>query len=315
MKGLILRNPGELFYEEFPSPIPQSGEALIAVKAVGICGSDLAAYLGSHPWCKGPIILGHEVVGEIVEVKSDGKTQFAVGDLVAIDPVVECGHCYPCRIGRYNCCSQMKIIGIDLNGGLAQYLVAPLHRLHKIPQGMSVERGVLCEPLSVGAQAINRAHLHPADFVVIMGGGPIGLCTLLMAKTQKITVVVADYVPERLVLATSLGADAVLNLQEQNIAEVVMEMTKGEGANVVVEASGTVQGTETALEIASAGSRIIIVGLTKKPTPFLGATLVKKEMSIIASRLNTNLFPSTLQVLANPEFPAEKLITHQASFE
>lgn len=176
MKAAVLYAPFDMRIEDRPQPIPAAGEALVRVKAVGICGSDVHFFKGEHPYKNYPRIHGHEIAGIIEEV--NGSSDLQPGDRVVLEPLLACGNCYPCRTGKYNCCANLQVIGAHVDGGFADYLKAPINRLHKIPASMPFHLAATAEPYSIGVQISRRAALQAGEIVLIIGAGAIGLTVL-----------------------------------------------------------------------------------------------------------------------------------------
>ncbi len=276
----------------------------------GICGSDLHAYRGIQPFLSYPRVLGHEIAGEIAEV-GEGVKELHRGDLVTVDPVFSCGECYACRVGRGNCCRDVKVMGVHINGGFSEYITVPADIVYKAPEDISPEILALAEPLSIGAQANNRADVSGEDTVAILGAGTIGLASLLIAKTKNCKVIIADLIPNRLKLARELGADKVVNVREEDLMKVITDFTKGDGASVVIEATGAPQAVEDSIKIASPAGRVVILGMTNDSVRISPIDLIRKELDFRGSRLNNKLFPYVLALLLSIENKARKLITRR----
>jgi len=310
MLKAILEKPFKIKLLESDVPAPKRKEVLIKVLVAGICGSDLHAYRGTQPFMTYPRVLGHEIAGEIAEIGEDVK-ELRRGDLVTVDPVFSCGKCYACRIGRGNCCRDVKVMGVHVDGGFSEYITVPSNTVYKAPDGIPSEVLVLTEPLSIGVQASNRGNISGEDKVAILGAGTIGLASLLIAKTKNCKVIIADLIPNRLKLAKELGADRIANLREEDLMEVITEFTGEDGPSVVIEATGTSQAVEDSIKIASPAGRIVILGLTNKSVKIFPVELIRKELDFRGSRLNNKLFPYTLGLLPSIESKARKLITHR----
>ena len=237
MLKAVLEKPFKLKLLELDVPVAKKKEVLIKVLVAGICGSDLHAYRGTQPFLSYPRVLGHEIAGEIAEV-GEGIKELRRGDLVTVDPVFSCGKCYACRVGRGNCCRDVKVMGVHIDGGFSQYITVPADIVYKAPEDISPEILVLTEPLSIGTQANNRADVSGEDTVAILGAGTIGLASLLIAKSKDCKVIIADLISNRLKLARELGADRVVNVREEDLMKVITDFTNGDGASVVIEATG-----------------------------------------------------------------------------
>ncbi|WP_116189217.1 zinc-binding alcohol dehydrogenase family protein [Paenibacillus taihuensis] len=298
MKAAIMTKPFQIGIEEVPKPVPKPNEVLVKMEAAGICGGDIHYYDGTHPYAVYPQIYGHELSGVVVSVGAD-VTKLAVGDPVIVEPTVACGSCYPCRIGKYNCCVKIDMIGGFRPGGFADFVTVPEAYAHLMPDGMSHEVGALCEPFSIGAQVVHRAGAHEGAVITILGVGPIGLTALIMLKRmyRDVTVYAVDVVAERLARAKQFGADGLINPREQNTLETIMKLTGGEGSHIVIESAGLKLTMEQSIQLVSPGGRIVIVGLTNDEVTFPGVLFTKKEVEIFGSRNNAGRFPEVIDFL------------------
>lgn len=198
---MVTVEPGRLELQLGSDPVAVSGEAVIAVQAVGICGSDLHLFAGDHPYARFPNVQGHEFAGRIVALPDDDGGRWRIGDRVAIEPLMTCGVCLPCRRGRRNCCTRMETLGVHRDGGLAERIAVPLALLHAIGD-LSAELGALVEPVSIGLHAVSRGAPTGGDRAVILGAGPIGLAILLALRDRDVDTLVVDKLANRLMVAS-----------------------------------------------------------------------------------------------------------------
>ncbi len=283
-------------------------EALVKIKAAGVCGSDLGSFLGTFLLVTYPRIPGHEIAGEVVEVCKNDRN-IAIGDKVTLEPLVRCERCYPCRIGRYNCCENLQVLGVHLDGGMREYFRVPVNLLHKLPDDMDMHVGALVEPLTIGMQAVNRSMLCEGETALILGAGPIGLMTLAVAKSRNAKVISVDLIASRLEKAEELGADYAINPTSVSLHEAVKEITNGEMANVVFEAVGAAATIESTIYLVSYAGRIVIVGHGHEPVEFKEPHLItKKELDIRGSRNSRNTFPDAIKFIQSCD--VRTLITH-----
>ncbi len=310
MLRAVLEKPFKLKLLESDVPVAKKKEVLLKVLVAGICGSDVHAYRGTQPFLNYPRVLGHEIAGEIAEV-GEGIEELRRGDLVTVDPVFSCGKCYACRVGRGNCCRDVKVMGVHIDGGFSEYIAVPADIVYKAPGNISPEILASTEPLSIGAQANNRADVSDGDIVAILGAGTIGLASLLVAKIKDCKVIVADLISNRLKLARELGADRVVNVREEDLMEAITEFTKGDGASVVIEATGTSKAVEDSIKIASPAGRVVTLGMTNDSVRISPIDLIRKELDFRGSRLNNKLFPYVLALLPSIKNKVRKLITHR----
>ncbi len=298
MRAVIMDAPGRVRIGEWETPRPAAGEVLVAPRAVGVCAGDLYIYLGKNAYVKYPAIAGHEVSGVVVST-GPGVQGWETGTPVAVEPFIGCGKCYPCRIGKSNCCANLQIIGVTRPGGFGQLMVVPADRLHRLPPGLSFTAASFVEPVAIGVQACRRGAVAAGEYVLVIGCGPIGLALIEVARARGARVVAADVLPSRLEMAERLGAETLP--AGEKLLPAVLEQTNGEGAPVVIEATGNVQAMEQTVDLVASGGRIVIIGLVKKDTPvtFPGLDITRKEMTIIGSRASVGCFPESLQLLAS----------------
>lgn len=265
MNAAIMDEQLSISVKQIDIPVPKENEALIKVYCIGICGSDVHYYehgrIGRYV-VKEPIILGHELAGEVVEV---GKqvSNIAVGDRVAVEPGVTCGQCDYCKSGRYNLCPDVVFLATPpVNGAWAEYIVMPSDYLFKLPDSMSYEEGAMLEPLSVGFHAMMRGKVQPFDRVLITGLGPIGLLAGQAAKLFGVSEIYGtDVVPFRRQLAMEMGFTAALDPVKENVGQRLNELTNGFGVTLVVESSGNARAMADTIKWVRRGGRIVFVGL------------------------------------------------------
>lgn len=314
MKVIRVNTPGNLEIQEVSKPeklAPQ--EVLVKVKAAGICGSDIHIYHGTSPVATYPRVLGHEVVGEIAEVGSE-VDNLKVGDHVAIDPVVSCGECYPCRIGRNNVCKSLKVRGVHTDGGFAEYVAVPSKSVYQILKDIPWAEAAMIEPFTIGAQILKRGEITGDDTVLILGAGPIGLISLQVAKLVGAKVIITDLLDKRLAVAKELGAEVTINTGKEDLKEIVFKETDGLGVTVVVEAVGLPHLLEEAAQITSPAGRIVVLGFTDAPSKLAQLHITKNELDIRGSRLHANQFPTVIKWFNNKEVNPSVLISHKFPF-
>ena len=313
MKAWFLLGPGKLALREVPDPEPKADEALVRVGAVGICGSDAEAYTGKHPLPNYPRLPGHEFAGEVVAVGRSWEG-VPVGTRVSADPALACGRCYACRQGRHNCCAEVSIAGVHRPGAMAEYAVCRARQLFAIPEGISFETAVVVETLSIGAQAVDRAAAREGDYVVVLGAGPIGLCCLMMARLRGARVLVSEPLEWRRALAAELGAEACVDPGHDSVSEAAMEFTQGEGANVVIDATGELEAAQSTLSLVGSAGRVVILTLSQEPVPVSPWQLVRQELTLLGSRLSLANFGELVQLASSGKAPIGKLVTHRYAF-
>lgn len=298
MLAAIFDQPHSIKIENRERPDPKAGEALIKVDAAGLCAGDFYIFMGKNPYVTYPRIGGHEIAGRVERLgpNTDGPS---VGTPVVVEPFIGCGKCYPCRVGKANCCANLQIIGVHREGGFADYVVAPVNKLIGIPAGMSAYHASFAEPVAIGVQACRRGAVTADDTVLVLGAGPIGLALVEVARARHAKVFITDIADQRLQIAAELGATPLK--AGDTLQDEVMRLTSGEGMPVVIEATGNAQAMQQSADLVAAGGRIVIVGLVKKGTEvsLQGLDFTRKEMTVLGSRASIDCFPESLALIAN----------------
>ena len=311
MKALRYLNPHIVKPEEIDSPVCRPGEALVRVHAAGICGSDMAIFNGKHPRAKPPLVMGHEFAGEIVELQSGGvETPLAKGDKVTAYPLLMCGECWACRNGCEHVCRDLKLIGIDRDGGFAEYVSVPLDLIVKFPASLSFDQGALIEPLAVAVHALEMAGKPDWKNAVVVGCGPIGLLVGFCLHYAGIeNLLLCDISPQRVKRATGLNFQA-LNSADDNLMDRVTEMTHGEGADIVFECAGSAPAALQMCDLVRPRGRIIMVSVHKEPHPVDLRAITFKEISLIGTRVYTRGdFRRAIEMM--PDLPYQEVISHR----
>lgn len=322
MKAFVIREKHDASVRDTPPPVPSGGEALVRVRACGICGSDLHAYEGRQPFFQYPNTPGHEVVGDVVELipRPGGpmrlpsrpiEEDLSVGERVVLDPGMPCGTCHACTHGRYNCCENMRVIGVHAPGAFAEFYAAPAECLHRVSDGMSDELACLVEPLSIGVQANNRGRVTEEGTVLVIGAGTIGLCVMLVARSRGAKVAMTDLSAPRRKKALEMGANAAFDPRDATFAADLADFCQGGSPSVVVEAVGTPATAAQALDLAVAGGRVVLVGLISDDISFPGSIMVRKELDFRGCRLHGGTVPAAVRLVAEGKADVASLITHR----
>ncbi len=314
MKAINLSKPGEIGIVDILKPELKPGHAIIKVMSAGICGSDISAYKGINPTVEYPVVMGHELAGVITEI-GENEEGFAVGDHVVLEPYFYCGHCYPCRMGLYNNCVDMNVLGVRMDGGMKEIISHPVSYLHKIPKDMPWELAAMVEPLSIAVHAVHRARVQGNEFTAVFGAGTIGLLAALTAKVYGAKPILLDVVQERLDFAGTLGITTVINSKKENAEEAVREITGGEMCPAVLECSGSAAAINSALELVSNSGRIAYVGLAKAPIEFNQPRVTRKELNFFGCRNSRNAFPECIDMLSEKRIDVMPMITLRHGFE
>ena len=225
INAIRFAEPWQVSCVKIPMPEPKPGEALIKIMAAGICGSDIGAFRGTNGLVSYPRVIGHELAGVVVSIPENNKNGIKVGDRVVVDPYLYCGHCYPCSIGRTNCCDDLHVLGVHVEGGMAEYFCHPADMLVKIPDGMSWVQAAMAEPLTISLHGIHRGGLKAGEYCAIIGAGPIGLAAAMVAQAYGAHAILLDLVQERLDFAKSLGVEYTINSGKEDANARVHEIT------------------------------------------------------------------------------------------
>ena len=315
MKAIYADQPLSLRIADVSMPTVGEHDVLIKIISAGICGSDVGIYYGTNSLVTYPRLIGHEYGGEVVKVGS-GVENFKIGDLVAVDPVRSCGHCYACTHDRHNVCSTLEVTGVHRDGGFAEYVSAEERYCYKMDMpDFAKEYLCLVEPYSIGVQVNHRGRVSADDNVLIMGSGPIGLCIMQAAKYRGATVTMTDLVDSRLRRALEMGADHVLNAGDADYQQQALALTEdNQGFTVVIDTVCATWSFTQALDMACPAGRVVTLGLINKPSEVAQVAITKKELDVMGSRLSKYRFPEVIECFKNGAFTPEKLCTHKISY-
>lgn len=314
MKAIYIPEPGTIEIRDVPEPKASAGNALLEIKAMGICGSDLTAYAGTNPTIEYPLIMGHELAGVVLEIE-DNPAGIRAGDHVVVEPYFHCGECYPCRLGNFNNCENMNVLGVRMDGGMAERLAHPIRYLYKIPKDMPWEKAAMVEPLSISLHSLRRASAKEGEFVAISGAGTIGLLAAQAAKARGCTPILFDVVDSRLEFARKMGVRHTANPVRDDVVALTREWTGGDMAPVVVECSGSESGINNALELASNSGRVCLVGWAKGAVAFNQPRVIRKELNLFGSRNSLGAFPECIELINSGKVDVMPLITLRHSME
>lgn len=312
MKTLICKNPFEFEYGEADVPVAGKGQTLLKVKRIGICGTDLHAFEGTQPYFSYPRILGHELAAEIVETDAKG---FSKGEAVTFIPYFHCGTCVACRRGFPNCCTHMQVCGVHVDGGMREYLTVPSHSLVKA-NGLGFEELSLVEPLAIGAHGIRRAGVEKDEWVLVIGAGPIGLGTMQFASIAGGKVIAMDTNQSRLDFCKrNLDIAETINPLVENAAEKLSEITNGEMATVVIDATGNLKAINNAFQYIAHSGRFVLIGLQKENISFSHPEFHKRETTLMSSRNAYRAdFETVVDAMVKKQVNPLTYITHRVQF-
>ncbi len=303
MKALVYSDVRQVTLQDRPIPVPSAGKVLLRVQAVGICGSDMAGFLGHSPRRKPPLILGHEVVGTIAALPEGEQLPFVVGQRVTVNPFFPCGNCTACREGNINLCVDWKLLGMDTTeGAFADYVLAPANHLYPVAESLSNEKAVMVEPLANGVHLFTRmASPHP-NRLVIFGAGTQGcLLTALAVRYGCREIAVVDINAERLAVAQTLGATSLINASESDPVTAIRAMWK-EGADSVIDAHGSQAVRDASVKAVKKGGEVLLLGLHEVQTTLDFTAIVRNEIRLQGSfAYNAADFAEALRLIESGE--------------
>lgn len=316
MKAALYVGAGsvESIVREIPKPV--DGETLIKIESVGICGTDIAIFAGKHPRAKAPLIMGHEVGALVAGIAGKKPAGIDAGTRVTFFPLINCGVCATCRSGKTYVCEKLKLIGIDSDGGMAEFAVVPTEALIAVPQSWDKRWAALMEPVAVAVHAVRRSSIMPGDKVLVTGAGIIGnLCAQAAVVAGAAKVVIADINPYRLKIAETLGMRTV-DLRKEDIMTVTAEVTGGTGFDVTMECSGSAPAQKTTTDCTRVLGEIIVVGMPKEPPPVDLRMVTFKELTMIGTRVYERVdFERSIELVAQGRIKVDNLISHEFPVE
>ncbi|WP_341837224.1 zinc-binding alcohol dehydrogenase family protein [Chitinophaga pollutisoli] len=314
MKILTCTTPGTLAYGEASQPELTEGHAIIRIRRIGICGTDLHAFEGTQPFFSYPRVLGHELSGELVE--ADGAPGFAAGEAVTFIPYYHCGHCIACRSGKPNCCVSMAVCGVHVDGGMAEYLRVPSGALLH-GQGLSFDALALVEPLAIGAHGVRRADVRPGEFVAVIGAGPIGLGVMEFARIAGAEVIAVDINRQRLDFCREkLGVQHIVDASGGDVEAALQAITHGDYPTVAIDATGSQRAILDGFKYLAHGGRYVLVGLQRGEIAFSHPEFHKREATLMSSRNATREdFAHVVDAMQSGQVDPTNYITHRVHFD
>jgi len=313
MKALVCTMPRQFDYINTEMPVAAEGETLLKIERIGICGTDLHAFEGTQPYFNYPRILGHELAATIVQTKAVG---FTAGDKVTMIPYMHCGNCIACKSGKYNCCVNMRVFGVHIDGGMREFVAVPDHALIK-SEVLSLDELALIEPLSIGAHAVKRAAVTKGEFVLIIGAGPIGLGIAQFAKIAGAQVIVVDVNDDRLQFCTTnVGIEHAINPLKQDVMVSLNQITSNNMPTVVIDATGNLDAINNAFQYLAHGGRYVLVGLQKGNISFSHPEFHKREATLMSSRnADVSDFMHVMDCIKQGLVKPINYITHRVAFD
>ena len=318
MKAAVLESYNNFLWKEVPAPVLKPGEVLCRIKFASICGTDLHIFPGDfHPRTPVPFIPGHEM-GGVVEQVGKGVTGFEPGDKVAIDPIIWCGECPACKRKHFPACTRLKLLGVDMDGGFAEYISVPPHMLFKTAPHLPDEHVALVEIYGIGFHANRRANTQKGDSVAIWGAGRVGQVILQAARTRTDeTIFIVDPIDSRLQIAEKYNPNVIgINPKIENPVVAIKNYTKGKGVDIAFEAVGheieienVFPPVRSAVQSIRGGGKVCVLGLGDHPSPVLFKELIWKEGQIVTSRVSDGEFTEVIEHLNNGMLNPNALIS------
>ena len=312
MKTIICKKPGKFVFTETAEPEPAKDEALIQVRNIGICGTDLHAYRGQQPFFEYPRILGHELSGEVIHPGSNPELQ--PGDQVVVNPYLSCGKCIACRHDRTNCCESLQVLGVHCDGGMRERITIPASNL--IPaKGLGLDQMATVECLTIGAHAVRRSEIQAGEWAAVVGTGPIGIGVIQFAQAVGAHVIAVDVNEDRLDYCREvLGVDAIVNANSDPIYQL-KELTGGDKPTTVYEVTGNKGSMEASFNFCSHGGQLVLVGLVKDSLSFDDPHFHKHELTLRSSRNGTEVdLRYVIKSIRAGKIDTENFITHRCGF-
>lgn len=285
MKAICIEEPGKVIIKEIDKPVRKPGEALLKLLYGGICGSDLGSYRGGNPYVSYPRIPGHELAAEIVDI-DDNEQGLKPGMVVTCNPYFNCGGCYSCQRGLVNACTDNQTMGVQREGGFAEYITMPVERLYD-GKGLPAKTLALIEPFCISYHGVSRADVQKGERVLVVGAGTIGVLAAVAAKAKGAEVTICDVAEDKLNYAyETFGLDhKLLNTSSEEFKKRVDEYTDGNGYDVTIEAVGMPNTFMNCIDAACFGARVVLIGVSKKNLDDFFFTIIqKKELNIYGSR-------------------------------
>jgi len=314
VKVLVCEQPFEFNMQEREQPVPAPGQALVRIRRIGVCGTDLHAYRGRQPFFTYPRILGHELSGEIIQIP-DNAQGLKAGDRVAVLPYVSCGKCAACLGNKPNCCVRLQVLGVHTDGGMQECITIAPELLIPV-QNLTLEQAAIVECLSIGAHAVRRAQIRPGERVLVVGSGPIGLGVMKFVKLAGAEVTAMDIQEDRLRFCREwVSTSSEINAAEDPVGQIE-ELTNGDYFPVVFDATGNASSMERSFAYAAHGGRIVFVGLVQSDISFHDPDFHRKELTLLSSRNATREdFQTVIRAIEGGHVDTDKFITHRASLD
>lgn len=308
MVSVVVEKPGQMCLVESVKSEPKADEVCVKVEYAGICGSDLHIYHGANPFAVYPRIVGHEFVGTIILV-GENIDPLRIGERVVVDPVISCGHCYPCSIGRPNVCESLNVLGVHRDGGFTEYTCVPATNAYPVPEDIPANIAVTIEPYAVAANVTNRTGVYPTDIALVYGAGPAGMTIIdVLRNVWQIPVIVVDQREDRLESARRCGATYTFNNRNGSLREYLA--SEKITPTLIIDAVCHPSILEEAVTLISSAGRIGLLGFSATPSAIAQQELTRRELTLYSSRLNCRMFPTVIEWMQHNLIHPENIISH-----
>jgi L-iditol 2-dehydrogenase len=315
MLQAVMTNPGEIEFREVDRPIPAQNQALVQIRRIGICGSDIHVYHGLHPYTSYPVVQGHEVSGVIAEVGA-GVQGLSAGDKVTFMPQVTCGRCYPCLHGMYHICDSLKVMGFQTVGAAQEFLAVDADRVLKVPEHVSLDHAAMIEPVSVAVHALSRAGGAEGKKVLVLGAGTIGNLVAQVARASSARdVMITDVSHYKVQKAKVCGIGHAVNSREEDLAQAILRCFGVDRADLILECVGVQETITQAVENARKGTTIVVVGVFgKKPQVDLGL-VQDRELSLVGTLMYQQRdYERAIELVAGDRLCLDQLLSGRFPF-
>jgi 2-desacetyl-2-hydroxyethyl bacteriochlorophyllide A dehydrogenase len=313
LRALLCVEPGRLEVVERPKPAPGPGEALVRISRAGVCGTDLHIFEGSHPFLQYPRVIGHELSG-IVEALGPGATM-PVGSPVYVIPYLSCGQCVACLRGKTNCCQRIAVLGVHVDGGMADYICVPEDNLAPA-EGVTLDQAAMVEFLAIGAHAARRAAPRPGDRVLVVGAGPIGLGCTIFAQLRGGSVTALDMRQDRLDFCRQALEVEHTILADLSAPQALADLTGGDMFDIVIDATGSAASMQAGFAYVGHGGSYVLVSVVRETIAFSDPVFHAREMTLLGSRNATRVdFVEVFQAVSSGRVPTGALVTHRAPLD
>lgn len=310
MQALVCVEPFQLEIQQRALPVRGPDEILVRIRRIGVCGTDMHIFSGTHPFLAYPRIMGHEIGAEVVETLRNST--LTVGERVYVNPYIACGTCHACRRKKPNCCMHIQVLGVHCDGAMAEYIAVPASNVFSAAK-LTLDQAAMVEFLAIGAHAVRRGQISAGDHVLVIGAGPIGLGTGLFAALAGGNVTIVDQRSDRLAFFQSVVPGSQVVLSSPDLITALTDHSQGNMFDVVMDATGNAASMATSFDYVAHGGTYVLVSVVKDAISFSDPEFHKREMQLLASRNATaEDFNKVVQFILAGKVPTDRIKTHAA---